>query len=256
MSLCTRLRWLQLALALALVLPAGAHANADDDDDQLADPGHVGKTPRELWAQVDEFFLRKNWQATCLRLDRLLAAGEDVKGKAGRKAGYAYVRCAQRALRKMNLTDTDRYLEQSVDVAGLMDEQKPVEAYLHRALARLALERGDLAQALAHYEIAVAKNPEAKEEHDASLRLTTFARAAYDRGERQAARDAVTAALLYYPESRDALALQEQLNFWSSTGKYLLIAMGLVVFMVVALQLRRKAAQAPDPYDPYSTPPD
>lgn len=248
-----------LLVALSVLAPVAygwAQQDEDDREDALADASTFGTTPKELWKQVDTFFLEKRWLDVCARLDRLRAMGEDLK-KQGKRAGYAYTQCARLHLKKNHLTEADMALDQAVQAGGPQPEQKPVEATLHRMLARMALEKKDLPQALAHFEIAASKQTDPKEEHDASLRLAKYAREALEADNTKAAKDAVAAALVYYPENRDALRLQDELEFWSSTGKYLVGAVVAALIVVVILALRRKSGGGggggPDPYDPYAT---
>ena len=255
--------WLCLGapvMAGVVLLPAHslAQAGEDEDEDGPADPNSFGKTPEALWKQVDDFFLAKEWKQTCARLDRLRELGEDLK-KRKQKAGYAYIRCAAGHLKKGDLTATDNALELSRKVAGELPERKPVEADLHRALASMALEKKDLAEALAHFEIAAARNPEAKKEQEASLKLSKLARVLYDAGDAKGAKEAVNAALLYYPENRDALLLQDSLTFWTRSGWWIGGGIAFMVLLIVFWQMRRKGGGGGgnggggyDPYDPYA----
>jgi tetratricopeptide (TPR) repeat protein len=253
LAMGTLLRTLALGTALLLGATVHAAAPAEEDDDVPTDPASMGKTPAELWKQVDDLYLDKQWKQVCSRLDRLRELGEDLKKKK-QKAGYAYVRCAAQHLKSNNLNATDASLELARQVAGDTPERKPVEAELHRALARLAVDKEDLPQALAHFEIAEARNPEPRKAQEASLLLTKFARTAYDKGFDREAKEALSAALVYYPENRDALQLQSSLTFWSRATWWLVGAGLVMAALIFFLQLRKSThTSGGDPYDPYAS---
>jgi len=242
-------RLASVLLILALAPPALA---IDDDlhDTLVEDPKSFGRTPDELFEQFDNFFTDKLWLQACARLDRLRELNTSLKKRKDR-AGYAYIRCAVIHLKTGNLSRTDSALELSKELIGDHPDRKPVEADLHRLLAKKALESRDLGQALAHFELAAAKHLEKKKEEDASLQLTKYARAAFDDGRTQEAKDAVDAALNYYPENREAGRLQDQLGFWGKAG-WVLAGLGvLAVLGILYVTLRRKPeGSGMDPYDP------
>ncbi|MBI5497533.1 MAG: hypothetical protein HY904_21155 [Deltaproteobacteria bacterium] len=242
-------------LALALCCAAlPLRADEDDNEYALQDPNTFGKTPAELWKQVDDFYLAKQWKDTCARLDRLREIGEDLK-KRKQKAGYAYIRCAAHHVKKSDLKAADDALELSKQVAGDLPERKPVEADLHRALARIAVDKANLGEALAHYEIAAARSPDARKEQDASLKLTRLAQIAYEKGETKTAQEAVDAALVYYPENRDAILLRDSLTFWSrATWWIVLSVIGMAALIAFWAFRRRPTVTSYDPYDPYGSP--
>lgn len=247
----------RVAAVLILVVmgaPLFAAPSQEDEDvhDALVeDPKAFGRTPEELWEQFDNFFTDKLWLQACARLDRLRELSQPLKKKA-KRAGYAYVRCAAIHLKTGNLTRTDNALELSRELIGSDDpDRKPIEADLHRLLAKKALEAKDLSQAMAHFELAAAKYPDKKKEEDASLALTKYARLAYDDGKTQEANEAAKAALNYYPENRDAQKLQDQLGFWGRAG-WILGAILVVMIAGILFATMRKKPQAYDPYDPYA----
>ncbi|MEW5848756.1 MAG: hypothetical protein AB2A00_08075 [Myxococcota bacterium] len=244
---------LPLLVALAFAAPVVAPAQEGGEEDVTPeDPKAFAKTPEGLWEQVDNFYLNKQWIQTCARLDRLRELGESLKKKK-QKAGYAYIRCAAIHMKLKNLNAVDNALELSKELIGDHPDRRPVEAELHRLLARTSLEKKDLSQALAHFEIAAAKHADERKETDASLLLSKYASARYDEGNAKEAQEAVNAALMYYPENRDALKLKDAM---ANRGKavYFIGGIGLLVVVLAVVVLARRRPQASyDPYDPYAT---
>jgi tetratricopeptide (TPR) repeat protein len=228
------------ALPLLAVPDARTAPNPlEDDRCPVEDPQCLPKSPERLWEQVDIFYANQMWMKMCARLDRLRELGQSL-AKVKKKAGYAYARCAAIALKTGDLKVTDNALELSRQLAGDLPERKPVEAELHRTLGRTALEQGDLNKALSHFEIAAAKHTDRKQEQEVGVLLAKYARIRYSQDKVAEARDANNAALIYYPENRDAVRLRDALDV-SGKGLALGIVLGiLAVGLVVIFLLRRR----------------
>jgi tetratricopeptide (TPR) repeat protein len=252
--------WLVIPLVCALGMGTSALALAVEEEEGEGeetsipdDPKAFGKTPEELWQQVETFFINKQWIQCCARLDRLRETGQDLKKKKT-KASYAYTRCAAIHVKVGKLKNADDALELGKQLGGDESSRKPVEADLHRTLAKMSLDKGDLPDALAHYEIAAAKHPDERKEQDASLTLSKFAAVAYSAGKTLEAKEAVQAALIYYPANRDAVKLRDSLTFWDRAWYWVAGAVALLVALGVAVKLKGRGGRSAsvDPYDPYA----
>ena len=222
----------RLALVLASVVWLGSAAPAAAqfyDEPALAVP--------ELWEQFDESYADKSWAKACATLSQLSAKGESLKRNA-QKAGYAYLRCAAVNLKDKKFTETNEFLDLAKVLMGSTHPDiKPVEGELFRALAAMALEHKNLAQALEFFEKAAAAYPDERKEQDASLALVKYAEARHDENNLKDAQEALKAALVYYPQNRDALRMKESMDtarrwplYFGGGALALILAMLFVLF--------------------------